>query len=257
VRRRRMSAARPAGSLQWRAEVRRCAGAALSCALLLLSASGCDSLPGKPTEAERPLRPSEVTDFATLYGENCAGCHGADGRMGAARPLNDPVYLALIGETRLAQVIASGVPNTPMPGFAPSAGGMLTEAQVVLIAKGIIGAWGKPDALSGVTAPSFLATGAGDAARGAAVYASACASCHGAEGRGGERGGSVVDGSYLALVSNQALRSAVLCGRVDLGMPDWRGAPGATPLSDQQVSDVVAWLVAQRPRFPGQPYGGN
>ena len=40
--------------------------------------------------------PSQVMAFGTLYGQYCAGCHGADGRLGAARPLNDPVYLALV-----------------------------------------------------------------------------------------------------------------------------------------------------------------
>ena len=59
--------------------------------VLLLAA--CDALPGKPTEAERPLRPAQVVDFNTLYGTNCAGCHGDNGTLGAARPLNDAIYL--------------------------------------------------------------------------------------------------------------------------------------------------------------------
>jgi len=224
---------------------------------MLVALAACDALPGKPTEAQRPLRPAEVTDFATLYGNNCAGCHGADGRLGAARPFDDAVYLALVGEARLAQVTAQGVPDTAMPGFAQSAGGMLTAAQVDLIAKGIIATWGRADALGGASAPPYAASGAGDAQRGALAYATHCASCHGADGTGTERGGSIVDGAYLGLVSDQALRTAVLAGRTDLGMPDWRGANAAAPMSDQQVGDVVAWLVSKRQRFPGQPYGGN
>ena len=51
------------------------------CALVALAA-GCDRLPGRPRRADRPLRPSQVMDFATLYGENCAGCHGTEGRPG-------------------------------------------------------------------------------------------------------------------------------------------------------------------------------
>jgi hypothetical protein len=35
-------------------------------------------------------------------------------------------------------------------------------------------------------------------------------------------------------------------------MPDWRGAGGVEPLTPQQVSDVVAWLVAQRRPVPGR-----
>ena len=42
--------------------------------------SGCDSLPGRPNPADVPLRPSAIADFSQLYSENCAGCHGADGK---------------------------------------------------------------------------------------------------------------------------------------------------------------------------------
>ncbi len=208
--------------------------------------AACDSLPGKPTPAERPLRPSEVTDFSALYGTNCAGCHGADGRFGAARPLNDPVYLALAGRERLVAITAAGVPGTPMPGFAPHAGGMLTDAQVALIADGMLARWGRADALAGAAPPPYAGDG-GDVQRGAAAYDTFCAACHGAGGRGGEKGGAVVDPSYLALVSDQALRTAVLCGRPDLGMPDWRAYVPNRPMTDQDITDVVAWLTSHRP----------
>ena len=64
--------------------------------LTLILAVGCDQLPGKPTPEERWKPATEVTNFSQLYAVNCAGCHGADGRLGAARPLNDPLYLALV-----------------------------------------------------------------------------------------------------------------------------------------------------------------
>jgi hypothetical protein len=55
-----------------------------------------------------------------------------------------------------------------------------------------------------------------------------------------------VDASYLALVSDQNLRTTVIAGRPELGAPDWRGDVAGKPLSAEQVSDVVAWLAAQR-----------
>jgi hypothetical protein len=55
-------------------------------------------------------------------------------------------------------------------------------------------------------------------------------------------------------VSNQSLRTTVIVGRPELGAPDWRGNVPGRPMSDEEVSDVVAWLVAQRPEVPGQPY---
>jgi cytochrome c oxidase cbb3-type subunit 3/ubiquinol-cytochrome c reductase cytochrome c subunit len=61
-----------------------------------------------------------------------------------------------------------------------------------------------------------------------------------------------VDTAYLALVSDQALRTTVIAGRIDLGMPDWRAYIPGQPLSAQQISDVVAWLVSQRQPVVGR-----
>jgi len=208
--------------------------------------AGCDSLPGRPTQAELPLRPSNVTDFATLYGENCAGCHGADGKSGAAIAMNNPVYLAIIDDASMRRVIANGSPGTAMPPFAQSAGGSLTDRQIDLLIAGIRKNWtGVPDAAAG--APPYSSSAAGDSSRGAQAYATDCQSCHGPDGKGGPTAGSVVDASYLSLVSNQYLRTIVIAGRPDIGHPDWKHDAGGQPLTPAQVSDVVAWLVSKRP----------
>src|SRR5207244_8815393 len=83
----------------------------------------CDRLPGKPDEAARWKRPTEVVAFDQLYAGNCSGCHGADGRLGAARPLNDPLYLALVNDDTLWRVIAHGVPSTAMHALVQPQGG--------------------------------------------------------------------------------------------------------------------------------------
>jgi mono/diheme cytochrome c family protein len=222
------------------------------CALVALAA-GCDRLPGRPRRADRAPRPSRVMDFATLYDENCAGCHGGIGRPGAAVALADPVYLAVIDDATLRRVTADGVQDTAMPGFARRAGGPLTDEQVDVIVREMRSRWGRAGALGGQAPPPYAAA-PGDARRGAQAYAARCASCHGPTGAGGEHGGSIVDGSYLALVSDQGLRTTVLVGRPALGMPDWRGGEAGPALTAQDVADVVAWLVAKRHRFPGQPY---
>ena len=209
-------------------------------------AAGCDSLPGRPTESDRPLRPSQVTDFAVLYADSCAGCHGADGRFGAALPLAHPVYLALVDDAAVRRVIANGVPGTSMPGFAQGAGGTLTDAQIDVLIEGMRRRWARPGALGNDRPPPYAAAGPGDAARGASAYGDRCASCHGRDGTGGPRAGRIVDPAYLALVSDQALRTLVIAGRPDLGHPDWRGDGRRAPMTNQEVSDVVAWMVAKR-----------
>jgi len=139
-----------------------------------------------------------------------------------------------------------------MPAFAQQAGGLLTDAQIGAIVYGIRTRWAKVDALRDADPPPYAAQGPGDPERGATVYGVYCSSCHGTDGRGG-RASSIVDGSYLELVSNRGLRTTVIAGRPELGAPDWRGDLPGKPMSPEDVSDVVAWLAAQRPQFPGQP----
>jgi mono/diheme cytochrome c family protein len=212
---------------------------------LLVLLSACDRLPGKPRAEDRAVRPSQVMDFATLYGANCAGCHGGEGRPGAALALADPVYLAFADDATLRRVTAEGVAGTSMPAFARSAGGQLTDAQIDVIVREMRGRWGRPETMAGAVLPPYAAP-PGDAERGAHAYAAHCAGCHGEAGTGGPHGGPVVDASYLALVSDQGLRTAILVGRPALGMPDWRGAGAGQALSPQEVADVVAWLIDKR-----------
>lgn len=229
---------------------------ALALFILVLGwASGCDRLPGKPTEVDRWVAPSEVADFDQLYGQNCAGCHGSAGRSGAARPLNDPLYLNLISPDNLRQVIRQGVPSTSMPAFGKNFGGPLTDAQVDLLAGQMRSRWARPEEFKDDQLPPYSqqdalasGTGSGDAQRGATVYNTYCAQCHGADGRGGKTSGSIVDPNYLKLVSDQSLRTTMIVGRKDMGKPDWRANTLDHPMSAQEISDVVAWLVAQRPK---------
>lgn len=221
--------------------------------LALLAAAGCRP-PGRPTATSVEGIPDQVMDFATLFGANCAGCHGAEGKGGAALALADPVYLAIADDAVLTQAIRQGISGSLMPAFVRSAGGLLTDAQVTALVQGIRGRWARADALHGATPPPYAATGPGDPGRGAQVFDTFCAGCHGRGGRGGPRGSAVADGAYLSLVSNQGLRTTVIVGRPELGAPDWRGNVPGRPMTSTEVGDVVAWLVAQRsaPSLPPQ-----
>jgi cytochrome c oxidase cbb3-type subunit III len=213
-----------------------------------LSAS-CDRLPGKPDEAARWKRPTEVVDFNHLYAENCSGCHGADGRLGPARPLNDPLYLALVNDENLRQAIAQGVPRTTMPAFEQRQGGNLTDEQIKVLVQGIRSRWARSDQFNAVTLPAYRTeqnSKSGDVSHGLVVYKSYCSQCHDADGRGHPKGGAIVDPNYLALVSDQSLRTTVIAGRSDLGKPDWRHNVPGRPMSPQEISDVVAWIASHR-----------
>ena len=222
-------------------------------AIALSMCTSCGNLPGRPSASDIPIDPDKVTDFTLLFGKNCSGCHGTQGKGGAALSITDPIYLAIADDTVLRKVITNGIAGTSMPAFAKSAGGMLTETQVDVIVRGLREHYAKPNVLEGVTAPPYSAAELGDSKRGAAVYDTYCASCHGANGKGG-KASSIVDGSFLALLTDQELRTLVIVGRPDFGAPDWRGNIPGKPMSAQEISDVVAWLSAQRPEFAGRPY---
>jgi len=226
-----------------------CASAALGTLL-----SGCGSPPGQPRKGAETLAPNEVLEFGTLYAENCAGCHGAEGRGGAALALADPVYLSIVNETTMRKVITNGVRGTSMPAFAQSAGGMLTDKQIDVISSGIRANWSRQRILDGVDPPSYAPASMGDVQRGEAVYETYCESCHGPEGKGGPKGSAITNNSFLALVSDQGLRTIVIVGRPEFGAPDWRGNVPGKPMSDQEVTDVVTWLASRRVANPGQPY---
>jgi cytochrome c oxidase cbb3-type subunit III len=219
----------------------------------LMLICGC-RLPGRPTPEDVVPRPEQVTSFDKLYAENCAGCHGVDGQNGQATNLANPLYEALVDDATLRDVIANGEKGTLMPAFDESAGGNLTHGQVIAIVNGMRARWFKGDVLAGQNAPPYKASQDGDAADGKRVYGMACAQCHGAAGRKPGPAGSIMDGSFLALVNPQMIRTTVIAGRPDIGQPDWRGDVQGHPLTDSDVSDVTAWLMAQKPANPGQPY---
>jgi len=208
--------------------------------------AGCNGrLPGQPSEADRWRAPADVSDFNELYTANCAGCHGIGGRLGAARPLADPLYLSFVPDDALRQVISQGRAGTNMPAFSQQAGGALTDRQIELLISGMRTAWSRQADFSGIQVPSYSVSGSSQAGSGASAYQTYCSSCHGPNGSGGPAG-SIVDPNFLNLVSDQGLRTTVVVGRSDLGKPDWRTNVPGHPMSSQEIDAFVAWLASQR-----------
>jgi len=227
---------------------------ALAAFLGLGMLAACRTTRDEPRTDPEPIAPNQVLDFNTLYAQNCAGCHGARGRGGASIALANPVYLAIVDETVLRNVVANGVQGTSMPAFAQRAGGMLTEEQINAITSGIFSHWERKQVLDGANPPSYAAKVAGKVDNGQVAFGTYCASCHGSEGGGTSKGSAITDDSFLALVSDQGLRTIVIIGRPELGAPDWRDNARGKAMTDQEVTDVVAWLASRRAQNPGQPY---
>jgi|SRR5215471_4621526 len=225
--------------------------------LMVLGATSCSQLSGKPGPNSEVPRPDQILDSKLLFARNCAGCHGAEGKEGPALDLSNPVYLALVDDNVLRATISQGRPGTAMSAFARQAGGMLTDEQINSIVSGIRERWGRHGALSGTNAPPYASVLRGDPERGRTAYATFCSNCHGVDDKGGPRAGSVTNGTYLRLISDQGLRTLIIVGRPDFQAPDWRGNVPGRPMTDQEISDVVAWLASQRPHNPFALYPAN
>lgn len=214
---------------------------------------GCANLPGRPRPGPEVPRPDAVLDPATLYHENCVGCHGQTGVEGAAPPIGLPQYQAWVDEATERKIVANGLVGTSMPGFSRRAGGLLTDQQIDALVKGMRAIWLKGDVFAEQRPPRYTDAASGDSADGASVYEASCSRCHGTVHAIGPSG-SVFNPSFLALVSAQAIRTEVVLGRPNLHVPDWRHENPDHALSDKEVRDVVAFLLSHRSSTPGQPY---
>jgi mono/diheme cytochrome c family protein len=190
-----------------------------------------------------------------------------------------------VPEEQLAGILITGRKKTLMPAFAKENGGTLTATQIQVLVKEIKGIpyeivekqeggvakvdvvpdaagihpkWGTlekpPKGVPTYREESASSSGVGNKEKGALVFSRACAVCHGNHGQGVAKGNemdrTINDPVFLALISNQALRRYAITGRPDRGMPDYAEArpsnPHFVPLTDQEVTDLVALLASWR-----------
>lgn len=215
--------------------------------VLAFSSVGCYRRIGPPNDEENLMRPENVVSFDRLYTQNCSACHGVNGSGGPALDLANPAYQALVDDESLKRTISSGMPGTEMPAFGESAGGFLTPQQVDALVVGMRSRWA-PSGHKMSDTPPYFSSASGAVDQGNLIFQANCSSCH---QRVQQR---VTDSSYLALVTDQSLRTIIIAGRPDLGQPDSRQVRPGQPLTDQEVSDIVAYLHSLRSDTPGQPY---
>jgi mono/diheme cytochrome c family protein len=223
------------------------ASRALLLLVSLILLAGCNRKLGPPNDEDELRRPENVVSFDRLYKQNCSACHGENGSGGPAFDLANPTYQALVDDASLKRWITSGMPGTQMPAFGESAGGFLTPQQVDALVAGLRARWDRKDH-DGAGMPPYSSSAVGNAEHGQDVLRLSCSSCHQQVQQ------KITDTSYLALVSDQSLRTIIIAGRPDLGHPDWKQVRPGHPLADQDVSDVIAYLHSLRSDTPGQPY---
>jgi len=167
-----------------------------------------------------------VVNGETLFGQYCSVCHGADGEGTPEVPLvlHSKSFLAARSDADLAAAIVRG--RGAMPAWGREAGGLMTDEQVDGLVRFLRGWSGQPPVPPRVPDPG----------RGADLFATHCASCHGELGRGGIIvEGAINSADYLDQYGEEGLRSLIQAGIPGEAMPGF----GDT-LSGEEMDDLAA-----------------
>ncbi len=131
------------------------------------------ALSPEETAAVYPLIPADPQNGKVIYEQNCADCHGEDGRGNGAQSNNlvaspdilvDPVQIHNTSPAQFYQIITNGIPQNEMPAF-----------QSVLDDRD---RWD-------VTAYLYILSGTpNELSLGKEIFENVCSECHGLQGKG-------------------------------------------------------------------------
>ena len=182
-------------------------------------------------EKDPDLLQYAMTAGQSVFGDNCATCHGAGGQ-------GNPGYPALVDDdwiwggkladiqTTIRHGIRSTDPDTrfnQMMAFGQM--GMLPPDQI-------------SDLVEYVVAISGHDANAAAAARGSALFEQQCVSCHGADAKGVQALGApnLTDGIWLYGGERQNIQQSLYAGRGGV-MPAWTGR-----LSEEQITALAVYV---------------
>jgi len=203
--------------------------------------------------------PGDPVRGGELYVENCAVCHGVDGKGRIGAGLDS--FPGIEAQTALETIIAEGVAGSVMPAWGQANGGPLPEQDIHDIASYILEAFGGTRPITPL--PTYVAPDIpalpnveGDPSAGAVVYQENCVMCHGAQGEG--RFGVPLAKAWPSIDPQIYIRQVVMDGIDGSLMPAWAKTTGG-PLADEDIADVAAFVLTLEPAVsptpPPQPEG--
>jgi cytochrome c oxidase cbb3-type subunit 3 len=188
-----------------------------------------------------------------LYVENCALCHGVDGKGRIGARLE--AFSGIDPEAVIATTIANGISGTVMPAWSESQGGPLSDQDIADIVSYILAAFDGTEPIEPL--PEYippeiprLPDVEGDPSSGAVVFQANCAACHGEQAQG--RFGKSLAQSWPGDQPELFIRQVVSDGIPGTIMPTWAEANGG-PLSADEIADVAAYLLTLSPLGSSPP----
>jgi ubiquinol-cytochrome c reductase cytochrome c subunit len=193
---------------------------------------------GRPGPAAGAEASAQVTqDAASLYLQNCASCHGAQGEGATTGP-----RLVGVGAASMDFYLRTGRMPLGAPGQRPQRQRpIFDDAEIRALTDYVVSFGGDGPAIPQVRA-------GGDVRRGWELYVANCAACHAATGAGNAVGGGNV-AVGLGQATDTQIAEAMLIG------------PGVMPrfaLEDADRDAIIGYInfLRQAPSPGGAPIGG-
>ncbi len=195
---------------------------------------------------------------AQLFDENCAVCHGPDGKGRVGAQLSS-VFSSIQPDLFVGNIIANGVAGTAMPAWQEPNGPMTAQDVADLTAFVLTLSGGRPDdfptpELKPITPIPTLADVEGDPTLGAVVFAQNCAMCHGDQGQG--RVGANLSRTFSSIRPDLTVRNTVATGIAGTAMPAWAMENGG-PLSAAEIDNVTAFVLTLPQQATPEPQPGT
>ena len=191
-----------------------------------------------------PLNQAEMAKADAMYQRYCSLCHGTQRegyKADHAPSLRSKSMLSTAFPQLMFDSIAFGRVNSAMDGYITAAGGPLAESDIILLIRWLA----QKEQISPVDLDQ--APIPGKAAKGKALYAKNCATCHGDKGQG-VTGTALADQLFLSSATDSYLKHAIVNGRDGTPMKSFAGL-----LKDEEINDVVAYLRSQASGWRVQP----
>ena len=178
---------------------------------------------------------------ATVYHRMCFVCHGSDGQGYAADhapAIANARFLSVVTDRYLETAIGNGRGGTTMSAWSSMRGGPLGPREIASVVAFLRTSERLPKEVVDDSSSK------GDPKRGATMFASLCASCHGDKGMTGPYV-HIGNPDLLGSAGNGMLRATLRDGRSGTLMASYRSA-----LGDDGIEDVIAALRLWQTQIP-------